>query len=254
MDKIYIVFCLISFFEFSHTFDDLARWYMASFPRAAIDEFREVICSVEAHVIHIYYDDTIQNSYTSGHVLRYLMECKSAPVQVETFASALVSKQDQRKSRLTVFVLLMANNSEAALDFYTGVLVKKKERKHFRKFFVVFEEVGEGNPTKWLMHLFRIFWNKNIVNVVVAFFHQQNLQLFTFNPFTDNGFQLHNISVENISNEKRFFEKDMFFNKIMNLHKKTLNVTMDDEEQRACFRDNRYYGVDGELAVLMEER
>ena len=95
-----------------------------------------------------------------------------------------------------------------------------------------------------LRRFFEKVWQKNILNVIAIVFHTQ--EIYTFEPFTQQGFQV-----------KLLKEEPYFYDKLKNFHQFELRISMFKDNIRAVPLDNfptqGYKKVDGMVARTLVE-
>lgn len=252
--------------------------YTAHFNRHEITQIARAICRQEAHVIRILRHPTRTAIVTEQHLLRALNgDCAAAPVQILNDFE-MRTAQRPHHSELCINVLVLANVS----DFQQHIFDPRMGAKQFQRYFVVIEaNVAVGGDRKWLRDMFRVFWLKQVLNVVVIFMDGEGgddaAKWFSYTPFADDAAS--SADAETTSNwhvplaqdsaangggdrlrtiETNATAGELFVNRLGNVHRSRMSVSMVVDEVRAIARPNfadcGFDGVDGRVADLIRER
>lgn len=209
-----------------------------------------VICRTEAHVINVYFDDT--KSFLTSNNIMFLLStnCDGAPLIVETYATALKKPVELKRPQLSSIVCIINDSTFELIGECLSLIKKSSEGKQFRRYFLVFEKVTQSSMD-WLRSLFREFWMKKVLNVVVIYYLECITHAISYHPFSETGF-----SLLNLTNRLQLTE-DLFFNKLTNMNRHQIIISMYNQTNRATpLHTDRpgYGGVDGRVADLIIER
>lgn len=245
----------------------------------AIDAIAQAICRQEAHVIRFFRRPT-RNAATilTEQLLLHALnnDCEPAAV-VQILAETELRSTFRYHQEMSVFVLVLGRMA----DFQPHIFDTRMGAKQFQRYFVVIEApIPVG---RWLRDMFRVFWLKQVLNVVVIFNDGlgEAPRWFTYSPFgdvndgvvaADNGHNgtsmwhvplLHESAANGGDEQLRTIETnstagDWFANRLGNVHHSRLTVSMHPDEVRAIarpnFEVNGFDGVDGRVADLIRER
>lgn len=232
-------------------------FYSTLFPKESIQFAKDTICKTSHHVIDIFYLNT---TVTTDHLLKLMYNECSTPIILNSLSKQL--PDTEQATKLSTKVLLI--NSLDQLDNFMAAVYEHRFAKHQRKYFVIVESTGDLNQDQWLYYLFAKFWRKQILNVVVMF-HKETIQMYTYKLLADIGSVNANVSVPtelqeqefylNVMNITRYPTSKLFFNKLTNLQRRKLVVSMFPLITRAYpKKDGSYSGVDGNVADLIRSR
>ncbi|XP_037030220.1 uncharacterized protein LOC119070041 [Bradysia coprophila] len=241
-------------------------FYSAYFPDDAIRFTSDAICQSSHNIIDIFYVNT---TTTTDRFLKLLYSKCPVPVLLNQLGKYI--ENPEKDTRPSTKVLLI--NTMEQVDTFMDFIYEFRIGKDKRKYFVIIERHMEPNPDQWLYYLFAKFWRKQILNVVVVFY-KESVQIFTYQLFEDCG----NSDGSNISptttspnSEQAYHEQEFylnvlnitsyptskwFFNKLTNLQRRKLVVTMISVPNRAYLREDKtfYAGIDGNVAELIRSR
>lgn len=237
-------------------------FYSSFFPKESVEFVKEAICNTTAHVIDLFYD---KNTITTDHLIKAVYsDCGFAPVFLNTLNESRQKSVDLSKRQLLVKVMIL--NSLEQVDSFMETVYEYRFGKYLRKYFVIVELARETNHNQWLYYLFAKFWRKQVLNVVVIF-HKYSVQMYTYRLLADEGSSNVNISKPaamqeqdfnlNIMNITEYPTSMIFFNKLTNLQKRKLVVSMYPLISRANPKNDGspgYTGIDGNVAELIQLR
>lgn len=232
-------------------------FYSTLFPKESILVTKDTICKTSRNVIDLFYMNT---TITTDHLLKLLYRECPTPMLLHTLSKQ--KPEPEQETQLSTKVLLI--NSLHQVDTFLDVIYEYRFGKAQRNYFVIVEDVRESNLDQWLYYLFAKFWRKQILNVVVMF-HKDFIQMYTYQLSADVGktsdvtehtemqeeeFHLNVMNITNYPTSK------LFFNKLTNLQRRKLVVTMIPIETRAIpMKDGRSFtGIDGQVAELIRSR
>lgn len=253
----------------------------AALNRTAIGDIARAICRQEAHVVCLLRYPNGSAIATEQQLLRALSTDCAAPAAVRIMDDVeLRSAADERSTvaESSVYVLVLPQVS----DFRPHIFDPNMGAKQFQRYFVVIEGWVRRPPQAgwrhWLRDMFRVFWMKQVLNVVVIFNdgdadgsgqpkwftytpfgcvdteaepHDSNIWHVPVVPANDGDQQLRTIRVQ--SGDER-----LFAGKLDNVYGSEMTVSMAVDEvramERADFERNGFDGVDGRVADLIRER
>lgn len=240
--------------------------YSAFFPEESIRFTKDAICQSSPNTIDIFY---MNSTATTDHFLKLLYSECLVPVLLNRLGEHI---EDPEKNTAPTSKVLLINTVEQ-LDKFMEYIYEFRIGKDQRKYFVIIERHNHPNPDQWLYYLFAKFWRKQILNVVVVFF-KDDVQIYTYHLLEDGrNSNVNNTLVPTVSpnseqdyQEQEFYlnvmnitsypTSEWFFNKLTNLQKRKLVVTMITVPSRAHLREDKtsYMGIDGNVAELIRSR
>lgn len=232
--------------------------YSSFFPKESIQFTKELICNTSTNVIDIFY---IKSTTTTEHLLKLLYSECSTPVLLNNLKVNMPKPDHQTKLSIKLLII----NSLDQVDTFMELVNEYRFRKDRRKYFVLIELVRESNQEQWIYYLFAKFWRKQVLNVVLIF-HKKSLQMYTYQLLADVVNPDANISMPtamqeqnfnlNVINITNYPISKLFFNKLTNLQRRQLVVTMFPLESRANPNKDgtAYTGIDGHVAELVRSR
>lgn len=204
-----------------------------------------LLCNTEnAHYVQIMFDFNHSASTADQIIQTLCSNCPSfLPIQIFGFQS-LIEKSNRNNcdSKRTVTIFILKNQNFTENQIYLNAVVRKNdEEKDYRKYVVILEEAREISPD-WIEQILRYFWKQNIVNVIVAS-GLDSTSIFTFIPFTSNGWQVQEIFIADL------LPNGAFFPKLTNLYGWEITVVASDMNMK-----KGYQRFDNNLGMLLEER
>ncbi|XP_039963869.1 uncharacterized protein LOC120776876 [Bactrocera tryoni] len=206
---------------FAHT-DDLLLAHKAC----------EIATKYDAYIYTVY--TGAQQDNTTYDLELNLLKCLAELPTHVTPLKALAKEPQRRYNSFSVFML--STSAVAHTDYLERIvsaLNEKQMRKHFHKYVFIWRNA----QITQLHGLLAAVWQRKILNAVVITDAQH---IYTFEPYTATGFAL-----------KRITDGQYFYDKLRNLHKHQLRITMFEDSLRAIPRERAadgYNGVDGLLA------
>lgn len=154
----------------------------------AITQIAAAICRQQSHVIRVLRQTSDPNLAVSSAEQRLLhalhANCTTAPLQILN-DSELRTEARKDRQEMCVYVLVLRRVE----DFQPHIFDSRMGAKQFQSYFVVIEaRIGlESHGAGWLLEMFRVFWLKQILNVVVIFVDDASGEpkWFTYTPFGD---------------------------------------------------------------------
>lgn len=163
-----------------------------------------------------------------------LLKCMTELPTHVTAVRTLAKEPQRHYTSFSVFVLsASAAASSEYLQRIVSMLNEKQMRKHFHKYIFIWRNA----QITQLLVLLSVVWQRKILNAIVITDAQH---IYTFEPYTAAGFAL-----------RRITDDQYFYDKLKNLHKQQLRITMFKDFLRAIPRTRAadgYTGVDGLLA------
>lgn len=218
---------------------------LSSFPRHAIQATRDLVCYIDTKIINFYYTlDT--KSLNVEILLKEIHRCTSAPIQTFTYHGN-ESFTGLNEIDPTLHVLTFPNTTSEVIHRSLMKLEKFSANKKHQKYLVIVEEITNSNVFEtWLPEIFHLVWQKNVLNVLVIFYLDKKVQIYTYNPFDPSNYF--------IKIQPRQFQ-DVYYRNLGNLHKHPVYVSMYVDGVRSFGKDEHGFdGVDGNVAELLEEK
>lgn len=228
----------------------LPNHYSPPYNQDVIRNVSSRICLQESHVIRIIVNDGAIIPLTAQHILHDLnANCLAAPVEVMLDSVFQLRSQEQYPFQLCVFVFVLSDWRQFRSEWFN----RRLEAKGLQRYVFVIEELVEASEeqTDWLHNIMAELWMKQILNVVVIFSNKgEKLRWFSYTPFGKWNPQIELIEMNSTS--------DWFFDKLRDVGKRKLTITMRADEVRAVAKKNfeteGFSGVDGMVANLIRER
>lgn len=215
----------------------------STFPRYALQTTRDIVCYVDTKIINFYY--ALDNKGSKKAILlKEIHRCSSAPIQTFTHRESIDGLNEVDP---TLHVMSFANTSSKVIQRALKNLEKFSANKKHQKYLVIIEEILKKTLFKsWLREIFKLMWQKNVLNVIVIFYLDKKVHIYTYNPFDpDNYF---------IKIHPRHF-RDVYYRNLGNLHRYPIYVSMYVDGVRSFGKsEHGFDGVDGNLAELLEEK
>lgn len=223
--------------------------YSPEFDRDVIRNIVSGICRQKSHIIRFVVDDNNSVPQTAQNILHDIeANCNSALVEVMHNSVFRRRSEAQYLFKLSVFVFVLSNWTQ----FKGELLYRRLESKGLQRYIFVVEERVEESTSDWLHDMMAQFWAKQILNVVVIFSKVggKKMHWFTYTPFARKEMKIELVEMNSKS--------DWFFDKLQDIGRNELVVTMNNDEVRALpkkkFETEGFTGVDGMLADLIRER
>ncbi|XP_054084579.1 uncharacterized protein LOC114805318 [Zeugodacus cucurbitae] len=219
-----------------YNLEHLKAWN-ATLPSAPTDlQLAHKACEIAAKYdsyIYTVYTGAQQDNNTAELELNLLKCMAELPTHV-TALKALAKEPQRRYNSFSIFVLsTSAAANVAQLQRIVNALNEKQMWKHFHRYAFIWR-----NAQRTQLHaLFSAVWQRKILNAIVI---TDDQHIYTFEPYTAAGFAL-----------KRITDAQYFYDKLKNLHKQQVRITMFKDFLRAIPRTRAadgYTGVDGLLA------
>lgn len=251
----------------------------------AIALISAAICRQQSHVIILLRHLNSHNavSSTEQQLLHDLNSNCATPLQI--LDDVEMRSAREHRQEMCVYLLIVPQIDA----FQPHIFDTRMGAKQFQSYFVVIEErVSIASDDNWLREMFRVFWLKQILNVVVIFVDDDSgvPKWFTYTPFGERN--LHSLNgncgpaagrdptTTSIWNVPRVLEgpnnggrdnlctirmqadSHFFSAGLINMRGSELSVTMSADEVRAVehvnFEKCGFDGVDGRVADLIRER
>lgn len=140
--------------------------------------------------------------------------------------------------------------------FHTNFSGRYTGRQYHKYVLIVNVPRSNKDDQEWLHKIFEWFWQYSILNVIVVYSVDGNLQVFSYTPFTTTGRLLLNNITTNWNNSGNTLGK------VSNMNGFRLNVTMVANKvshSAVPIRNEngeiyRYSGIDGNISHLIGER
>ncbi|XP_019846453.2 uncharacterized protein LOC109579653 [Bactrocera dorsalis] len=192
----------------------------------------EITTKYDAYIYTVY--TGAQQDNTTYDLELNLLKCMAELPTHITPLKALTKEPQRPYNSFSIFVLSASAVAHPDyLERIVSALNEKQMRKHFHKYVFIWR-----NAQITQVHgLLAAVWQRKILNAVVITDAQH---IYTFEPYTAAGFAL-----------KRITDEQYFYDKLRNLHKHQLRITMFKDFLRAIPRERAadgYNGVDGLLA------
>lgn len=134
-------------------------------------------------------------------------------VEVKDFTYEIESQEQQQSTTInnlkSVNIIVLGNNSMESIADGMRIVHTKMEKKYLSKFMVVVESVVISGEY-WLKNVFEAFWRRQILDIIVFYYEREIANIYTFNPFSAQGFQIYNVSA--------VADSEMFPSKAQNIH------------------------------------
>lgn len=220
---------------------------LSPFPRHAVQATRDIVCYVDTKIINFYYALDNKSSKVES-LLKEIHRCTSALIKTFTYRGRQ-ELDDLNEEDPTLHVLPLANTTSDVIQRSLKNLKKFSANKKHQKYLVIIDEISNKNVNffeSWLLEIFQLMWERNVLNVIVIFYLEKQIQLYSYNPFdTENYF---------IKLHPREF-RDLYYRNLGNLHKHHIYVSMFVDGVRSFGKsEHGFDGVDGNVAELLEDK
>ncbi|CAD7077082.1 unnamed protein product [Hermetia illucens] len=212
----------------------------ANFEDFLMNRTRDIVCALEVHVIHLYFDPCYLRGLADD-AIKILSECKSAPLFVRTVGETHRYREIHFVS-VHVFIIKQAN-IENILKSTNSVEKCTRRKMLLRYIFTFFDNtVTSEEVSRLAMYLFKTLWRKQVLNAV-AVFKTNTIEVLGYDPFSARG----NITIVNLTNVEY---KALFQNNVRNLNGLPIRIAMFDDPVRSVPRKDGlgYDGADGYIA------
>lgn len=163
-----------------------------------IKRFCDIAQQTGPDVVRVFYDNSHKTTnlpnilrYLNSQPIAHLLEVSDYSYELELWQQPFFNYTNTYKS---VNLMLISDNYETTLENEIKIVRRKMERKCLSKYVVVIENYVflEAN---WLNKLFVLFWSRYILDIIVMYHVEGVVNIFTYNPFMENGFQIQNVTL-----------------------------------------------------------
>lgn len=133
----------------------------------------------------------------------------------------------------SVNLLILKTNNQKTIQNGLRIVRKEMPRKHRCKYIVIIETI-ESFEKNWLKTIFKSFWDKNVLDVIIIYRFNGIINIFEYTPFIENRSQTseNDVHVQNVSTRA---DNEHFSEKLNNLQGYHLTAAIGNSDNDCLF-------------------
>lgn len=225
------------------------------FPARFIKRLCDIAYQTKPDVVRVFYNNT-KKTTNLPNILRYL---NSRPVthllEVNDYTNELALWQqpffNYTNNYKSVNLMIISDNYETTIENEIQIVRRKMERKNLSKYIVVIENYMSPEEN-WLNEMFKLFWSRYILDAIVLYHVEGVTNIFTYNPFMENGLQAQNLT--SAEDREMFPQKARDLNgynltSVLRIVQNTVNVTHEEIIENLIKEQNQLENIFEEKLV-----